>query len=45
MEKSEPNVIRLEMQGDGQSACVVMHQDEEIVTILDQTSQPRISSR
>ncbi|MDQ0012952.1 hypothetical protein J2W23_001331 [Variovorax boronicumulans] len=33
MEKSEPNVVRLEMQWDGHRACVVMHQDGEAVTI------------
>lgn len=33
MEKSEPSVVRLEIQWDGQSAFVVMHQDGEAVTI------------
>lgn len=33
MEKSEPNMVRLEMQWDGQSAFVVLLQDGEAVTI------------
>lgn len=33
MAKSEPNVVRLEMQWDAQNACVVMHQDGQGVTI------------
>lgn len=33
MGESELNVIRLEMEWDSKSACVVMHQEGETVTI------------